>query len=149
MTLLLNQAVAYVNFGRWVAECPTGCGSACALEDNQPFVHCQECTNFCPVLWPDNAQEIWDELVKRPLPRTRNWFPLNHELAIRSGSPHGQTANELRVETLEHTAEEISPFWSETFDNGGEPKQRDCPECVANVPHAKHWAIVEEQDRGL
>ena len=119
MTLILrNEARAYMNHGRWVADCPRTCGYAWDLKDNEFLVHCGECGNVCPVDWPDNAQEIWDELQKRPLPRTRNWFPESHELAIRSGSPHGQTVHELRIETMEHAAESTSPFWSSGFDGG-------------------------------
>lgn len=118
MALLLNEARAYVNHGRWVTECPRDCGYAEGLDDGQFMLHCGECGHVCPVRWPDNAQEIWDELAKRPLPRTRNWFPSSHPLALQSHCPHGQTVEELRKESLEHAAEGTSEFWSTNYDGG-------------------------------
>jgi hypothetical protein len=117
--LLVNKAEAYVNYGRWVAECPTGCGSAFALEANQAMAHCTECGNVCPIVWPVQAQEIWDELQKRPMPRTRNWFPKNHDLALQSGCPHGQSVHQLIIETMEHEAEGTPVFWSQLNDEEG------------------------------
>lgn len=142
-----NTAVAYVNFGRWVADCPTSCGSAWELQPGEMIVQCSECRNIAPVQWPPWADEIWAALMERPLPRTRNWFPKDHPLAIASGSTHGETPDELLRQTREYMGEQISPFWSETFDNG-DPKQRDCDDCVKDIPHETHWSGLKKQDLG-
>lgn len=146
--IAMNMAFAYINFGRWVADCPTTCGGAWKLAPGQTTTHCTNCGNIAPVYWPHNADELWEVLLERPLPRTRNWYPGGHPLALASGSPHGQTPEELRQETIEHIMEEISPFWSENHDNG-DPKRRDCPDCVADRPHMAHWQAVKDQDRGM
>ncbi len=99
MTLLTNKARAYVNFGRWIADCPMDCGSALQLAARQPVYQCVECGFATDVEWPDNADEIWESLADRPAKRNRNWFPSGHSLALRSFSPHGQTPAELRQET--------------------------------------------------
>lgn len=143
-----NTAIAYINFARWVANCPRDCGNAWELKPGENMVQCGECGNICPVQWPPFADDLWEALQERPLPRTRNWFPAGHPLAIASQSTHGETADELRRETRMHTGEETSPFWSENHDNG-EPKQRDCQDCVDDKPHAAHWAGLKEQDKGM
>lgn len=107
MTLIKSQmARAYVNYGRWVADCPTGCGSALALiNEDGDLMHvyaCIECHALSTVDWPANAEEIWEALQERPYPRVRNWFPASHELALRTGLPHGQTPNDLREEAREN-----------------------------------------------
>lgn len=102
MTLLTNKARAYVNFGRWIADCPMNCGSAMQLSSGQGMFHCSECTFMTEVEWPSNPDEIWQALLERPAKKNRNWFPSNHELAVRSNNPHGQTPQELRDETEEN-----------------------------------------------
>lgn len=106
MTNLLNaNAQAYINFGRWVADCPMGCGNATALEFNQVTYYCAPpggCGHIGEVTWPVDAPEIWGALEERPMPKTRNWFPRNHDLALKSGCPHGQTPAELREEAREN-----------------------------------------------
>lgn len=102
MTLITNKARAYVNFGRWIADCPMDCGSALALQGGQGMFHCPECNYMAEVEWPNNADAIWQQLMHRPAKRNRNWFPSNHQLALRSGSPHGQSPAELAEETEEN-----------------------------------------------
>lgn len=102
MLLRPAQARAYVNFGRWVADCPTECGCALELEPGKTLFACPECKTISETEWPDNADEIWEALGKRPAPRNRNWFPAGHELALRSNSPHGQTPKELDDETADN-----------------------------------------------
>lgn len=101
-TLLTNQARAYVNFGRWIADCPIDCGSAMQLQPGQAAFHCPECGHLTTVEWPSNPDEIWEALGKRQAKRNRNWFPSGHQLALRSGSPHGQSVAELDAETEEN-----------------------------------------------
>lgn len=104
MTALIRPAMAraYVNFGRWVADCPQDCGCALALQPGMLLFSCPECHHMCEVEWPADPDGIWEALSERPAPRNRNWFPAGHGLAVRSGSPHGQSVKELRDETAEN-----------------------------------------------
>lgn len=97
-----SMARAYVNWGKWVADCPAGCGGAMALNPHQGLFHCGECQHMATLEWPNNVDEIWEALEERPFARIKNWFPPNHELAILSGEPHGQSAEELRQEARDH-----------------------------------------------
>jgi hypothetical protein len=107
VSLLTERARAYVNQGRWIADCPRPhCGNAEEFlhpenGDRQGF-HCTNCHHIAPVEWPENAEAITAALAKRPVPQTRNWFPSNHELALRAGCPHGQSVADLEAETREH-----------------------------------------------
>lgn len=102
-SLLTERARAYINHGRWIADCGrTHCGNAEALNPGQGFFGCSNCHWAGPVEWPADAVEIWAALSARPVPQTRNWFPFGHELALRSGCPHGQTVADLEAETREH-----------------------------------------------
>ena len=72
-------AVAYVNHGRWIANCPFGCGGA-ELAREEWFV-CRECLNAggngrIPLAWPagDDVRAIEAALVVRPV-LNRNWNP--------------------------------------------------------------------------
>jgi hypothetical protein len=100
--ILSGMARAYVNWGRWIADCPIGCGGALKLEPSQTAFACPECRTISQIDWPRDADEIWHELEKRVIPKTRNWFPEDHELALRAHVPHGQTVTQLRDECAEH-----------------------------------------------
>lgn len=100
--ILPPRARAYVNHGRWIAECPYECGSALQLFGREGVMRCTECHSISPIEWPDDADDIWEALEERRLPRTRNWFPEGHHLALKSGQPHGQSAKELRDEQREN-----------------------------------------------
>ena len=83
-----GTARAYVNHGRWVADCEQPyCNGAESLEPRQALVHCSNCHWEGMVQWPPDADAIWEVLAVRPVPQTRNWFPSGHELALRSGCP--------------------------------------------------------------
>lgn len=81
----LPVALAYINHGRWVVECPLGCGDAKLVTDVMPRRYI--CTDaMCPgdgwyhVRMPAARAEIEAELLKRPARRpdvavTRNWLP--------------------------------------------------------------------------
>lgn len=100
-----TSAYAYVNFGRWISDCPQGCGNAMALEANQTTFYCAPpggCGHVGQVVWPVDAVEIWEALQERVMPKTRNWFPKDHVLAIKASCPHGQSAKELRDEAQEN-----------------------------------------------
>lgn len=107
MSLIISEtAIAYVNHGRWVADCPRKfCGNAFALEPRQPLYQCMGqggCGMVAMLTWPADAQEIWDALQKRPVPTTRNWYPHGHPVAEQCGLPTGQTAKELLDEQEVH-----------------------------------------------
>lgn len=97
-----GKARAYVNHSRWIAECPFECGSARALEKGETFFQCSECLSISPVEWPADPDGIWEALAERRLPRTRNWFPPGHTLAVKCGLPHGQSPADLRNEQKEN-----------------------------------------------
>lgn len=100
--LIKPFALAYFNWGRWVVDCPANdCGSAALLEKGQGIFHCPECKYVSKVMWPYNVDEITEVLEIRDK-RHRNWFPANHDLALRFNLPHGQTIEELREETEVH-----------------------------------------------
>ncbi len=99
--LVKPLALAYVNWGRWVADCPAACGSAIVLASGQSTFHCPECKHLSGVYWPHNPDEIMEVLEVRNK-RNQNWFPVNHDLALRFGLPHGQSVSELREETEAH-----------------------------------------------
>lgn len=101
--MIPTAARAYVNHGRWIADCPRpGCGNALKLTPHQGHFGCGICATTAPVDWPADADEIWDVLQLRPEARNRNWFPLEHELAVRARCPHGQTVAELLDENVAH-----------------------------------------------
>lgn len=54
--------------------------------------------------WPADADGIWQALLERPVPGTRNWYPTGHTEAVRMRLPHGQSVADLHAETREYTA---------------------------------------------
>lgn len=117
--MLTVMARAHVNWGRWIASCPnvncnsaeeihpwTGyeCGHRACRENGfartgpDTMFCCSECRTLATVEWPRNAEAIWDALNSRPNKEKRNWYPQDHELALRFGLPHGQTIVELAEE---------------------------------------------------
>jgi hypothetical protein len=74
----MRAAFAYVNHGRWVADCPTGCGGAELARDDE-FM-CRECLNAgagrrpMPLVWPsdEDGRAIEAALAVRPVVN-RNW----------------------------------------------------------------------------
>lgn len=103
-TLITGNAQAYVNFGRWICECPLGCGNALALDPGTPTYFCAPpggCGHIATINWPSNSADIWDALEERSAPKNRNWFPDGHPLALKAGCPTGQSPKELRDEASE------------------------------------------------
>lgn len=104
--LLTTVAVAVLNAGRWLAECPREyCGNALALDPGQATFHCAGmggCQLVTEVLWPPDAEQIWAVLLQRPVPGTRNWAPAGHRQALMCGFPLGQTVDDLITENREH-----------------------------------------------
>ena len=96
-------ARAYYNHGRWVADCSRPyCGGAEDLTARQGGFVCSNCRQLDTVEWPADADEITAALERRPVPQTRNWFPAGHDLALRSGCPHGQSVADLLEEQREY-----------------------------------------------
>lgn len=104
--LLTTAAVAVVNNGRWIAECPRdGCANAMRLDPKQTMFHCggeDGCQLVTEVLWPSDADDIWTALMLRPVKGTRNWAPAGHRQAIVDGFPEGQSVSDLLDENREH-----------------------------------------------
>jgi hypothetical protein len=100
---LTDSVRAYVNHGRWVADCCREfCNNAMKLKARQSGFHCANCGLDAVIEWPADADEIWRALERRPVPQTRNWFPSEHLLAVRAGVEHGQTVADLLAENEEH-----------------------------------------------
>lgn len=78
-----ERAAAYVNHGRWMIDCPFGCGAAQEADPTWPLTLCPNCWNaavdgrWVRVEWPDEqtADEIERCLLVRPDEQTRNWYP--------------------------------------------------------------------------
>jgi hypothetical protein len=104
--LVTTAAVAVVNSGRWIAECPREhCANAVRLEPKQTAFHCgggDGCRLVAEVLWPPDADEIDDVLSRRPVPGTRNWAPAGHRQAIADGFPDGQSVSDLLDENRQY-----------------------------------------------
>lgn len=80
VALKAAHAIAYVNHGRWLADCPFNCGGARMVQPNVDF-WCVFCGNAdaggqsVPVDWPGNPDQIEEVLKYRQLERYRNWTP--------------------------------------------------------------------------
>lgn len=70
------KAVAYVNHGRWLADCPLGDGEARLVNPAYEFF-CIGCGNTFAVLWPDakTMKQITKVLEQRPASGSQNWYP--------------------------------------------------------------------------
>lgn len=102
-----EPAIAYVNEGRWLADCPTtGCAGAMLLLEDAPFM-CGACFNaaagyrYRPVEWPARSdhQAIEAILVERPAPQTRNW---TGRARAAWGKAEGETIEDLIAENERH-----------------------------------------------
>lgn len=87
------STAAYVNHGRWLADCPA-CGRAQLQSYDDHRLYCPACDNggsgsWARVVWPANAAALEAVLLQRPVPDTRNWTP-------------GETLEALRVENEAH-----------------------------------------------
>lgn len=115
MNLMTDTARAYVYSGDWVADCPRGCGNTEHLfrrtnpsDSRSPRLvqeaefHCSYCGLTAQVEWPGDMPGIMRVLMLRPVPHNRNWYPENHDVALRFKIPHGQSVRELREENAAH-----------------------------------------------
>lgn len=75
-----GEVLAYVNHGRWVADCPF-CSGAMLVSPRDPLFWCVYCrmeaNNDWPMacVFPLNRADIEQTLLMRPALRNRNWFP--------------------------------------------------------------------------
>jgi hypothetical protein len=112
---VLLRARAYIYAGDWVSDCPRdGCGNVEHLfEPVQPrgprirpksFFICSHCGEQAVIDWPPQEfmYAAMTVLEKRPVPSNRNWYPADHETAVRFHLEHGQTVAELREENETH-----------------------------------------------
>lgn len=108
-----KYARAYVYSGDWVADCPRpDCGNVEFLyapsrmngprDQRKPFFMCSFCGKQAPIDWPGTEHEILQVLSLRPVPRTRNWYPKDHPVAVNFRIPHGQSVKDLLNENEEH-----------------------------------------------
>lgn len=94
--------LAYLNHGRWVADCSRpDCTGAELAVPGEAF-HCHNCGQLDTVTWPDNPDDIDAVLKLRPVPGTRNWFPKGHPLAEAYQLPAGETVADLVAENAAH-----------------------------------------------
>lgn len=118
------RAVAYLNVGRWVADCPVeGCGDALALypevgadAQRRPVlsdvpIYTQTDTQghrFDFDAPPDDARAgIEAAVADRPEPN-RNWLPDGHPWGALYGCPTGQSVKELLDETAHERAKHVT-----------------------------------------
>jgi hypothetical protein len=127
---------AYVNWGRWVADCPKiGCTSAQQLRGSEPpdpeqydllvsatenvskwkrdaIFYCTNCGMLASLQWPEPAIEkaIFQELLRRPAVSNRNWYPKGHSFATAHGLRQGQTVAELKRETEDNINDATPPI---------------------------------------
>jgi hypothetical protein len=72
----MREAVAFVNWGRWVADCPDpDCSNAEELTAAAAVMVCGFCSRSWPIVWPVDVALIDAALSVRPVPSTRNWVP--------------------------------------------------------------------------
>jgi hypothetical protein len=74
-----DPVLAYVNHGRWVAECE--CFSAQVVTEADPRFYCVECFNVAfggrwrTIIFPSETAEIGVVLAERPERKRQNWTP--------------------------------------------------------------------------
>lgn len=113
-------ARAWVYCGEWVASCPRpadpitgkGCGGVEFLYEpimvHGPRVRrkaiflCSNCGQQAEIKWPRQEEMILKVLMLRPIPGTRNWYPLDHPDAVNFHLPSGQSVKDLLEENEEH-----------------------------------------------
>lgn len=86
VTNIQGSVTPYVNEGRWVADCPAGCGGALVVTNDPAIFICPDCgspengNNWYAVVFPPDKATIERVLLVRPSrrpdhARTRNWLP--------------------------------------------------------------------------
>ena len=70
MTLTTTPLVAYLNWGRWVADCP--CNSGLLIGNGSGVYRCRDCGERSQVRMPVEWQEA-ERLCRNRPPKHRNW----------------------------------------------------------------------------
>jgi hypothetical protein len=88
---------ARVNNGQWMANCPLlGCAGAETVDPDWPLFVCTGCgCGPFEVIFPKERKAIEAALVKRPVLRTREWFP--HESAADLQRENAEHADEIAM----------------------------------------------------
>jgi len=90
-TDVLRPVLAYVNHGRWVADCD--CNSAQVVSPADPRFLCPECVNavsggrWRPVLFPADPAEIEATFDEATPDRQINWHPDPNNLVFNDRAP--------------------------------------------------------------
>jgi hypothetical protein len=112
----MRKALAYLNHGRWVADCPEpGCTDARLVYEVNPQTGIPTgrrltedvCANGHPfeiVMPPAEFEaQVVAELANRPFDADRAWYPDGHMRAVLAGLPTGQSVADLARENDEVT----------------------------------------------
>lgn len=72
------KALARVDEGRWIADCPWGCGAALNLPENAKEYWCTECIGgglglSCVLVWPKSRNNLTTNL--ETLPQMLQYWP--------------------------------------------------------------------------
>jgi hypothetical protein len=81
---------AYVNHGRWLADCV--CGAGVAVDPAWDRAYCYDCLRIFRVTWPPDRKLAWIEtiLAARPLAQHQNWWPTESVAQLaRENGEHG------------------------------------------------------------
>lgn len=105
----MDTALAYLNWGRWVADCPApGCTDAREVYQNGVRLDSDTCArghHFQIEMPPERMEaQIVTALADRVEDADKGWYPKGHERAILTGQPTGQTIAELVAENDEVAA---------------------------------------------
>lgn len=94
---------ARVDFGRWIADCE--CGGAVYVDPEKDGFFCGNCKNnggkLRPVVFPENAKEIEDELLKRVV-----YLPTGKTGTQAAKEAKGLSRSWTRPETVEQLKEQ-------------------------------------------
>jgi hypothetical protein len=98
----MRTALAYLNWGRWVADCPEpGCQDARAVYhpvtgQRQAEDVCANGHPFAIDMPPPPAEaQLVAAVAERANDADRSWYPTGHPRATLAGLPTGQTVREL------------------------------------------------------
>jgi hypothetical protein len=125
------EAVAYVNHGRWVADCPSpACTGAELVDPDEPRFYCLSCYNaafgglWLPVRFPPERerQAIERALLARPRARNRNWYPGETVAQLEEEHRRYQAAEEermMRLAGMRRVVERHGPVFVERWVPAG------------------------------
>jgi hypothetical protein len=129
LLILRGLVHARVNWGRWIADCPSPfCRSALAVAPGTPAFTCEDCGADGEIQWPDRVDDISRMLAFRPNPVNRNWEP-------------GETVWDLMDENARHG---IMGMWADMLGISGVMLElRDDKIVVDALPTAPYLAALE------